>query len=152
MVSRSEWLDAFLAYDFDKSYFDNVDANDVGDDSDDDDWWGSECDSKDEAMFDFVNPLIGEMFAYMQRHYDKKPMRDSILMGQGYMDKLENNPNKCFEMFRMIHSCLLHLVDELVSHGYLKKGQGDVDAMQAVAILLYILGYNTRMRCVANRF
>ena len=41
MASRSEWFDAFLAYDLDKSYFNNVDA---GDDTDDDDWWGSECD------------------------------------------------------------------------------------------------------------
>ena len=68
MASRSEWFDAFLAYDLDKSYFNNVDA---GDDTDDDDWWGSECDSEDEAKFDFVNPLVGEMFAYMQQHYDK---------------------------------------------------------------------------------
>ena len=31
-------------------------------------------------------------------------------------------------MFHMIRPCLLHLVDELVGHGYLKEGQGDVDA------------------------
>ena len=98
MASRSEWLDTFLAYDFDKSYFDNVDADDAGDDTDDDDWWGSECDSEDEAEFEFVNPLVGEMFAYMQRHYDKQPMHDSILTGQGYMDELNSDPNKCFEM------------------------------------------------------
>ena len=49
MASRSEWLDTFLAYDFDKSYFDNVDADDASDDIDDDDWWGSECDSEDEV-------------------------------------------------------------------------------------------------------
>ena len=52
----------------------------------------------------------------------------------------------------MIRPCLLHLVDELVGHGYLKEWQGDVDATQAVIILLYILGQNTRMRCVADRF
>ena len=66
MASMSEWLDAFLAYDFDESYFNNVDDDDVGHDTDDDDWWGSECDSEDEVEFDFVNPLVGEMFAYMQ--------------------------------------------------------------------------------------
>ncbi|XP_065620330.1 uncharacterized protein LOC112003400 isoform X2 [Quercus suber] len=152
MTSRSEWLDAFLAYDFDESYFDAMDADDVSDDTDDDNLWGSECDSEDEAEFDFVNPLVGEMFAYMQRHYDKQPMRDSILTGQGYMDELDSNPNKCFEMFRMTRPYLLHLVDELIGHGYLKEGQGDVDATQAVAMLLYILGHNTRMRCVADRF
>ena len=47
------------------------------------------------------------------------------------MNELHSNSNKCFEMFRMIHSCLLHLVDELVGHGYLMEGQGDVDAMNA---------------------
>ena len=79
-------------------------------------------------------------------------MRYSILTGQGNMDELDSNPNKCFEMFRITRPHLLHLVDELVSHGYLKEGQGDVDATQVAAILLYILGHNTRMRCVANRF
>ena len=52
MASRSEWLDAFLAYDFDESYFNKVDDDDVGHDTDDDDQWGSECDSEDEAKFD----------------------------------------------------------------------------------------------------
>nr|POE70529.1 hypothetical protein CFP56_22971 [Quercus suber] len=152
MASRSEWLDTFLTYDFDKSYFDAMDADDTGDDTDDDDWWGSECDTEDEVEFDFVNPLVGEMFAYMQRHYDKQPMRDSILTGQGYMDELDSNPSKCFEMFRMTHPYLLHLMNELISHGYLKEGQGDVDATQAIAMLLYILGHNTQMRCVADTF
>ncbi|KAK4581163.1 hypothetical protein RGQ29_024728 [Quercus rubra] len=122
MASRSEWLDAFLAYDFDESYFNNVDDDDVGHDTDDDDWWGSECDSKDEAKFDFVNPLVGEMFTYMQQHYNKQPMHDSILRGQGYMDELDSNSNKCFEMFCMTRLYLLHLVDELVGHGYLMEG------------------------------
>ena len=36
MASRSEWLDAFLAYDFDESYFDAMDTDDAGDDTDDD--------------------------------------------------------------------------------------------------------------------
>ena len=131
MTSRSEWLDEFLAYDFDESYFDNVDVDGAGDDTNDDDRCSSKCDSKDEAEFDFVNPLVGEMFAYMQQHYDKQPMCDSILTGQGYMDELDSNSNKCFEMFCMTRLYLLHLVDELVGHGYLMEGQGDVDAMNA---------------------
>ena len=143
MTSRSEWLDEFLAYDFDESYFDNVDVDGASDDTNDDDWCGSKCDSKDEAEFDFVNPLVGEMFTYMQQHYDKQPMHDSILMGQGYMDELDSNPNKCFKMFRMTRPYLLHLVDELVGHGYLKEGHSGMDATQAVAMFLYILGYNT---------
>ena len=37
MALRSEWLDAFLAYDFDESYFNNIDYDDAGHDTDDDD-------------------------------------------------------------------------------------------------------------------
>ena len=99
-----------------------------------------------------MNPLVGEMFTYRQRHYDKQPMHNSILTGQGYMDELNSNPNKCFEMFRMTCPYLLHLVDELVGHGYLMEGQGDVDVTQVVAMLLYILGHNIQMRCIADRF
>ena len=70
MASGAEWLDAFLHYDFDNSYFDdvNVDAPSGFTDEENSD---SKCDSEDEAEFDFVNPIVGEMFAYMQRHYDK---------------------------------------------------------------------------------
>lgn len=34
-------------------------------------WSGLECGSEDEADFDFVNLMVGEMFAYLQGHYDK---------------------------------------------------------------------------------
>ena len=70
MASGAEWLDAFLRYDFDDSYFDdvNVDAPSGFTDEENSD---SKCDSKDKAEFDFVNPIVEEMFAYMQRHYDK---------------------------------------------------------------------------------
>ena len=69
-ASRAEWLDAFLRYDFDDLYFDdvNVDAPSGFTNEENSD---SKCDSEDEAEFDFVNPIVGEMFAYMQRHYDK---------------------------------------------------------------------------------
>ena len=70
-------------------------------------------------------------------------MHDSILTDQGYMDELDSNPNKCFEMFHMTRRYLLHLVDELVGHGFLKEGHGGVDATQAVTMFLYILGHNT---------
>ncbi|KAF3973035.1 hypothetical protein CMV_003516 [Castanea mollissima] len=108
MASGAEWLDAFLRYDFDDSYFDNVNVdalsgftNEENSDSESDskDEADSESDSKDEAefdsedeaKFDFVNPIVGEMFAYMQRHYDKQLMRTSVLMGNGYMEELEED-------------------------------------------------------------
>lgn len=70
-------------------------------------------------------------------------MHTSVLMGNGYMEELEEgNPQKCFEMFRMIRPLLLHLVDELHGHGYLRDGQGDVGCTQVVAMILYIIGHN----------
>ncbi|XP_050257153.1 uncharacterized protein LOC126702493 [Quercus robur] len=93
------------------------------------------------------------MYAYMQRHYDKQPMRASALTGKAYMDKAtEGNAMNCYEMFRMTPELLLHLVDELAQHGYLRDGRGEVNVTQAVAMLLYVLGHNTRFRCVADRF
>lgn len=80
-------------------------------------------------------------------------MHTSILTGLGYMEELdESNPLECYKMFRMTHPLLLQVVDELSHHGYLRDRQGDVNSTQAVAMFLYILGHNTRMRCVADRF
>ena len=64
MASGNEWLDTFLQYDFDDA--NNVDSSN-GDDLNDDDWTDSECDSKEEeAEFNLVNPIVREMYAYMQ--------------------------------------------------------------------------------------
>ncbi|XP_023911032.1 uncharacterized protein LOC112022646 [Quercus suber] len=52
----------------------------------------------------------------------------------------------------MTPELLLHLVDELAQHGYLRDRLGEVNATQAVAMLLYILGHNTHFRLVADRF
>ena len=58
---------------------------------------------------------------YMQRHYDKELMQTSMLTDKAYMDEVtEGNPTKCYKMFRMTPKLLLHLVDELVQHGYLR--------------------------------
>ena len=64
-------------------------------------------------------------------------MRTSTLTGKAYMDEVtEGNPAKCYEMFCMTPELLLHLVDELVQHGYLPlDGRGQVNATQAVAML-----------------
>ena len=84
---------------------------------------------KEEAKFNLVNPIVEEMYAYMQRHYDKQPMWDSALTNKAYMDKVtEGNPAKCYEMFRMTPELLLHLVDELAQHGYLRDGCGEMNA------------------------
>ena len=64
MASGNEWLDTFLQYDFDDAYFNDVDSNNAGEDNDDD-WTDSKCDSEKESEFNIVNPIVGEMYAYM---------------------------------------------------------------------------------------
>ena len=153
MESGNEWLDTFLQYDFDGAYFNNVDSSN-GSDLNDDDWRDLECDNEEEeAEFNVVNPIVGEMNAYMQQNFDKQPMRTSMLIESGYMDELyKGNPLKCYEMFCMTRPLLIHLVDELNQDGYLWDKQGGVNATQSIAMLLYILGHNTHYKCVADRF
>ena len=153
MSSTNDWWQAIQDYDFDDAYFNDVGSSNDCEDNDDD-WTDSESEREEEAEFNFVNPIVGEMYVYMQRHYDKEPMRTSTLTGKAYMDEVtEGNPAKCYEMFRMTPELLLHLVDELVQHGYLPLDvRGQVNATQAVAMLLYVLGHNTRFRPVADRF
>ncbi|KAL0015455.1 hypothetical protein SO802_002524 [Lithocarpus litseifolius] len=151
MASGNDWIRAVEEYDFDDAYFNDVGSSNDCEDNDDD-WTDSEFE-REEAKFNLVNPIVGEMYAYMQRHYDKQPMRTSALTGKAYIDEVtEGNPAKCYEMFCMTPELLLHLVDELTQHGYLVDGLGGVNATQAMAMLLYILGHNTRYRCVADRF
>ena len=152
MASENDWSHVFQEYGFDDAYFNDVGSSDACEDNDDD-WTDSESKREEEAKFNLVNPIVGEMYAYMQQHYDKQPMRTSTLTGRAYMDEItEGNPTKCYEMFRMTPELLEHLADKLAQHGYLRDGQGGVNATQAVAMLLYILGHNTHYRCVANRF
>ena len=152
MAFRNDWWWAFQEYDFDDAYFNNVGSSNDYEDNDDD-WTNSESECEEEAKFNLVNPIVGEMYLYMQRHYDKQSMRTSALTGKAYMDEVtEGNPVKCYEMFRMTPELLLHLMDELAQHGYLRNRLGGVNATQAMAILLYTLGHNTRFRCVADKF
>ena len=64
----------------------------------------------------------------------------------------DGNPKQCFEMFCMSLQLFYHFVDELKWHGYLKEGKGHVDVQESVVMFLYIIGHNTRMQCVADRF
>ena len=152
MASGNDWWRAIQEYDFDDAYFNNVtSSNDC--ESNDGDWTYLESEWEEEEKFNLVNPIVEEMYAYMRRHYDKQPMWDSALTNKAYMDKVtEGNPTKCYEMFHMKPELLLHLVDELAQHGYLRDGCGEMNATQAMAMLLYILGHNTRFRYVADRF
>ena len=166
--------DPFWTFNFDDVYFDfdddDMESSGCGDDMDvsdcDHDMDVSDCDDdmdtgadtdsdydSEEDEFWIVFPLVGKMVAYFQRHYDKRPMHTSILSGKNYMDEVrDGNPTNCHDMFRMTLDLFYHLVDELKRHGYLKEGKGRVDMQEAVAIFLYIVGHNTRMRPVGDKF
>ncbi|KAL0010327.1 hypothetical protein SO802_005435 [Lithocarpus litseifolius] len=166
--------DPFWTFDFDDAYFDSNDddmessgcADDIDVSDCDHDMDVSDCDyymdigadtdsdyDSEEDEFWIVFPLVSEMVAYFQRHYDKRPMHISILSGKDYMAEVrDGNPTNCHDMFCMTLDLFYHLVDELKQHGYLKKGKGHVDVQEAVAIFLYMVGHNTRMRPVGDRF
>ena len=119
MASGNAWWRAIQEYDFNDAYFNNVGSSNDCEDNDDD-WTDSEFEHEEEAKFNLVNPIVEEIYVYMQRHYDKELMQTSMLTDKAYMDEVtEGNPAKCYEMFRMTPELLLHLVDELVQHGYL---------------------------------
>ena len=113
MASRNDRSHVFQEYDFDDAYFNDVGSNNFCEDNDDE-WTNSESEREEEAEFNLVNPIVGEMYVYMQQHYDKQPMRTSTLIGRAYMDEVtEGNPAKCYNMFHMKPELLLHLADEL---------------------------------------
>ena len=129
MASGNDWMQAIQEYDFDDAYFNNAGSSNDSKSDDDDDWTDSDSEREEEAEFNLVNPIVREMYAYMQRHYDKQPMCASALTGKAYMDEVtQGNAMNCYEMFRMTPELLLHLVDELAKHGYLRDGRGEVNA------------------------
>nr|POE97676.1 hypothetical protein CFP56_06489 [Quercus suber] len=73
MASGNDWWHVVQEYDFDDAYFNNVgSSNDC--EENDDHWLDLEFEHEEEAEFNLVNPIVGEIYAYMQRHYDKQPM------------------------------------------------------------------------------
>ena len=69
------------------------------------------------------------------------------------MDEVrDGNPTNCHDIFCMTLELFYHLMDELKQHWYLKEGKVRVDVQESVAIFLYIVSHNTRMRPVGDRF
>nr|POE52709.1 hypothetical protein CFP56_17662 [Quercus suber] len=107
----------------------------------------SESERAEEVEFNLVNPIVEKMYAYMQQHYDKQPMQTSALTGKAYMDEItEGNPAKCYEIFRMTPELLLHLVDELAQHGYLRDGLGVAKNFDVLTLYASIRAIETKSR------
>ena len=107
MASGNNWWQAIQEYDFDDAYFNNVgSSNDY--DSDDGDWTNSDSEREEEVEFNLVNPIVGEMYAYMQRYYDKQPMRASALTDKTYMDEVtEGNAEVLRDVPRHLNYCCI---------------------------------------------
>jgi hypothetical protein len=127
--------------------------------SDEDDEAGM-CDDDSETSSDVSDGMhnVNETFLRMSvdhvnKYYNKKPMRTSKLSGDAYMKELLNgHPGVCYEMFRMDVDVLRHLCNELKRLRILKEDKGIVSLEESVAMFLYIIGHNTRMRVVSDRF
>ncbi|XP_059668790.1 uncharacterized protein LOC132313871 [Cornus florida] len=95
--------------------------------------------------------IIACMLDYYKKHYEKRPCRDSLLIGKAYiMEILHGHESRCFENFRMSTPVFLKLCGELKSLG-LKDSIG-VSVYEQVGIFLLILAHNERNRVVAEIF
>ena len=65
MAFGNDWWRAIQEYDFDDAYFNNVGSSNDCEFDDDDDWTDLDFEHEEEAEFNLVNPIVGEMYAYM---------------------------------------------------------------------------------------
>ena len=64
MASGNDWWQAIQDYDFDDAYFNDVGSSNDCEDNDDD-LTDSESEREEEAEFNFMNPIVREMYVYM---------------------------------------------------------------------------------------
>ena len=130
-----------------------------GEKSDEDDEAGI-CDNDSETNSDVSDGMhnINKTFLRMSidhvnKYYNKRLMHTSKLSGDAFMKEVLNgHPRVCYEMFRMDIDVLWHLCNELKRLRILKEDNGIVSLEESVAMFLYIIGHNTRMRVVSDRF
>jgi hypothetical protein len=90
---------------------------------------------------------------HMNKYYNKRPMRTSKLSGDAFMKEVLNgHPGVCYEMFNMNIDVLRHLCNELKRLRILKEDNDIVLVEESVAMFLYIIGHNTCMGVVSDRF
>jgi hypothetical protein len=90
---------------------------------------------------------------HVNKHYNKRPMRTSKLSRDAFMKEILNrHPGVCYEMFYMDIDILRHQCNMLKRLRILKEDNSIVSVEESVAMFLYIIGHNTRMRVVSDRF
>ena len=80
-------------------------------------------------------------------------MCTSILSGRSYVQEvLEGNSQVCYDIFRMDKTIFRHLCNELKRLHLLEKDTCIVSVVEAVGVVLFIVGHNVDYRLIANRF
>ena len=118
------------------------------------------CDNDSETNSDVSDGMhnVNETFLRMSvdhvnKYYNKRPMLTSKLSGDTFMKEVLNgHPGVCYEIFRMDIDVLQDLCNELKRLRILKENNDIVSVEELVAMFLYIIGHNTRMRVVSNHF
>ena len=83
----------------------------------------------------------------------KQLMCTSILSGRSYVQEvLEGNSQVCYDIFRMDKTIFRHLCNELKRLHLLEKDTCIVSVVEAVGVVLFIVGHNVDYRLIANRF
>ena len=118
------------------------------------------CDDDSKTNSDVSDGMhnVNETFFRMSvdhkdKYYNQRPMRTSKLSVNAFMKKVLNGHlGVYYEMFRMDIDVLRHLCNESKRFRILKEDNGIVSLEESVAIFLYIIGPNTCMRVVSDRF
>jgi hypothetical protein len=134
-------------------------SSEEGEKSDEDDETGM-CDDDSETNSDVSDGMhnANETFLkmsvdYVNKYYNKRPIRTSKLSGDAFMKEVLNgHPRVCYEMFRIDIDVLRHLYNKLKKLRILKEDNGIVSLEESVAMFLYIIGHNTCMRVVSDHF
>ena len=113
---------------------------------------GSDHDESD-VEFKIATAYMMQCIDNVQKHYIKSPRCTSILSGKSYVDEvLEENPQVCYDIFRMDVHIFKHLCDELKRLHLLEEDTGIVSMEELVRMFLYVIGHNIDFRLIANRF
>ncbi|KAM7254372.1 hypothetical protein ACFE04_021512 [Oxalis oulophora] len=116
----------------------------------------TESSSTESSTEDIEDAIIVLTLARIVDNYNfrqnKIPCMNSILRGRAYIEEILNgNPRRSYEMFWMKPHVFRNLCDRL-KHISVLEDQRDVSVEEGVAMCLYILSQNARVRAVADRF
>ena len=106
-----------------------------------------------DEMHNVNETFLRMLVDHVNKYYNKSPMRTSKLLGDAFMKEVLNgHPGVCYEMFNINIDVLRHLCNELKMFRILKEDNDIVLVEESVVMFLYIIGHNTCMGVVSDRF